>query len=179
MGGDVHKDELLSCCTEEERVLGMTDQRWKPGKTSLSGEMKRKQKKKKEKEQAQLRKEVGDFSGGAGEARESDATGAVKQGRRTSQREASGQQCQRQPGSRDRRARKPPPQLSRREGECGGAWSLSVERLGLKAGREGVKKLRVKEQVLIRAQCVCVCVCVCVRKAEGIITGSLWRVTFE
>ena len=47
MGGDVHKDELLSCCTKEERVLGMTDQRRKPGKTSLSGEMKCKQKKKK------------------------------------------------------------------------------------------------------------------------------------
>jgi len=38
-------------------------------------------------------------SGGGGEARESDAMGAAKQGRRTSQREASSQQRQRQPGS--------------------------------------------------------------------------------
>ena len=63
VGGDVRKDELLSCCTEEERVSGVTDQRRKPGRTSLSGEMrcKQKKKKKKEKEQAQLRRDVGDF----------------------------------------------------------------------------------------------------------------------
>ena len=54
-----------------------------------------------------------------------------------------------------------------------------MEWLGLKAGHEGVKKLRVEELVLIRTQCVCVCVCVCVRKAEVVITGSLWRATFE
>lgn len=65
VGGDVHKDELLSCCTVEERVSSVTDQSRKPGRTSLSGEMRCKQKKKKKerkgKEQAQLRREVGDF----------------------------------------------------------------------------------------------------------------------
>ena len=42
------------------------------------------------------------------EKQESDAMIAAKQGRGTSQREASGQQRQRQPGSGERRARKPP-----------------------------------------------------------------------
>lgn len=49
VGGDVHKDELLSCYTVEERVSSVTGQRRKPGRTSLSGEMRCKQKKKKRK----------------------------------------------------------------------------------------------------------------------------------
>ena len=103
VGGDVRKDELLSCCTEEERVSGVTDQRRKPGRTSLSGEMRCKQKKKKKKSRLSYGGMWETSSGGGGEARESDAMGAVKQGRRTSQREASSQQRQRQPGSvRDR-----------------------------------------------------------------------------
>ena len=52
VGGDVRKDELLSCCTEEERVSGVTDQRRKPGRTSLSGEMRCKQKKKRKRKRA-------------------------------------------------------------------------------------------------------------------------------
>ena len=60
VGGDVHKDELLSCYTVEERVSSVTGQRRKPGRTSLSGEMRCKQKKRKGKEQAQLWREGGD-----------------------------------------------------------------------------------------------------------------------
>ena len=108
VGGDVHKDELLSCYTVEERVSSVTGQRRKPGRTSLSGEMRCKQKKEKEKSRLSYGGRWETSSGGGREARESDAMIAAKQGRGTSQREASGQQRQRQPGSGERRARKPP-----------------------------------------------------------------------
>ena len=64
----------------------------------------------------------------------SDAMGAAKQGRRTSQREASSQQRQRQPGSvRDRGLGSRLLGSADQKENVGEAWSPSVERLGLKA----------------------------------------------
>ena len=98
------------------------------GRWGVSGK-----KKKKGKEQAQLRRDVGDFLRRRRRSKREWCHGRSKAGKANISEGSKQSAASEAARECERRAWKPPRGLSWPERECGGAWSPSVERLGLKA----------------------------------------------